>query len=88
MKDRMKLETIVTSCRRFAGLLAIWMFTLAALAVWPVSPQGQSIYDGDAAIYGADTDLGSDAIFSHTGLWISVMDEDGDVAYVRELRRR
>ena len=82
------METIVTTCKRFAGLLAIWILFLAALAAWPGSPQGQPAYSGAVAVYGPETELGTDAIFSHTGLWVSVIDEDGDVAYVRELRRQ
>ncbi len=79
------MDTIVTTCRRFAGLLSIWVLAMAALAIWPTSPQGQPI---PIAVFGPDTHLGVDAIFSHTGLWVSVTDEEGAVAYVREIRRR
>ena len=82
------METIVSTCRRFAGLLAIWILILGGLAAWPGSPHNQRAYDSAIALYGPDVRLSADAIFSHTGLWTSVIDADGDVVYVRELRRQ
>ena len=78
-----------THLRVLTALVTIWLAVIGLLAL---APETAGTQRADAAGQDhASLNSGSpqrDLAFSHTGLWVAEVGNDGTVAYIREIRRR